>query len=113
MGQVTQSARRISLRTPSILDYGVTVVENTAEEPCLLNNPNVAGSFDLKFYAGAALTTSDGIRIGTLCIMDKPPQKSKLAKVKAKTLSDLKSRPNRFFFEFFQTNYHYWGWIYG
>ncbi|MEO7119535.1 MAG: ATP-binding protein, partial [Ginsengibacter sp.] len=53
---------------------GVTVFENATMEPCLLTNPNVAGSFGLKFYAGAPLTTHDGFRIGTLCIIDKVPR---------------------------------------
>lgn len=75
MGQVKESVRGMSLCSLSILDAGVTVFENALEEPCLLSNPNVAGSFGLKFYAGAPLITSDGFRIGTLCIIDKTPRK--------------------------------------
>jgi signal transduction histidine kinase len=75
MGNTRTSPRGISLCSLAVLDQEVTVFENAPEEPCLLNNPNVAGSFGLKFYAGAPLTTTDGFRIGTLCIIDKTPRK--------------------------------------
>ena len=40
------------------------------EEPCLMANPLVQGSFGLRFYAGAPLKTTDGYSIGTVCIVD-------------------------------------------
>jgi PAS domain S-box-containing protein len=75
MGNTRTAKRGVSLCSLAILDQEVTVFENAPEEPCLLTNPNVAGSFGLKFYAGAPLTTTDGFRIGTLCIIDKTPRK--------------------------------------
>jgi len=75
MGNASTTPRGVSLCSLAILDQEVTVFENAPEEPCLLSNPNVAGSFGLKFYAGAPLTTADGFRIGTLCIIDKIPRK--------------------------------------
>ncbi|RNL56648.1 GAF domain-containing protein [Pedobacter jejuensis] len=74
MGNVKSTSRGVSLCSLSILDKNVTVFENAPTEPCLLTNPNVAGSFGLRFYAGAPLTTADGFRIGTLCIIDKTPR---------------------------------------
>ncbi|WP_082458766.1 ATP-binding protein [Pedobacter sp. Leaf216] len=75
MGKATTSPRGVSICSLAVLDPEVTVFENAPHEPCLLTNPNVAGSFGLKFYAGAPLTTADGFRIGTLCIIDKIPRK--------------------------------------
>ena len=75
MGKATTAPRGVSVCSLAVLDQEVTVFENAPEEPCLLTNPNVAGSFGLKFYAGAPLTTADGYRIGTLCIIDKTPRK--------------------------------------
>lgn len=75
MGNARVSARGVSLCSLAVLKSEVTVFENAPNEPCLLTNPNVAGSFGLKFYAGAPITTHDGFLIGTLCIIDKTPRK--------------------------------------
>ena len=72
----TKSADRgVSLCSLAILDDAPTIFEDAAKEPCLLNNPLVAGDFGLKFYAGVPLQTEDGINIGTVCIVDKEPRK--------------------------------------
>lgn len=63
--------RGVSLCSLAILNKEVTVFENAVLEPCLLKNPLVAGTFGLKFYAGAPVTTLDGHRVGTVCIVDK------------------------------------------
>ena len=71
----TQNVERgISLCSLAVLKDGATVFENAPENPCLLHNPLVAGSFGLRFYAGAPITTSDGYRIGTVCIVDHKPR---------------------------------------
>jgi PAS domain S-box-containing protein len=74
MGNARSTSRGVSLCSLAVLKQEVTVFENAPEEPCLLTNPNVAGSFGLKFYAGAPITTPDGFRIGTLCVIDKTPR---------------------------------------
>lgn len=74
MGNARSTLRGVSLCSLAVLKQEVTVFENAPEEPCLLTNPNVAGSFGLKFYAGAPITTPDGFRIGTLCVIDKTPR---------------------------------------
>ncbi len=74
MGNARVTTRGVSLCSLAILKSEVTVFEDAPKEPCLLTNPNVAGDFGLKFYAGAPLTTNDGYRIGTLCVIDKKPR---------------------------------------
>lgn len=74
MGKTRKIDRDISLCSLAILQDGATVFENAPEDPCLLHNPLVAGSFGLRFYAGAPITTSDGYRIGTVCIVDHAPR---------------------------------------
>lgn len=37
-------------------------------------NPLVAGALGLQFYAGFPLTTHDGHRLGTLCVIDRKPR---------------------------------------
>jgi two-component system sensor histidine kinase VicK len=74
MGRAKSASRGVSLCSLAVLQTEVTVFENAPEEPCLLTNPNVAGSLGLKFYAGAPLITHDGFLIGTLCIIDQTPR---------------------------------------
>jgi signal transduction histidine kinase len=74
MEGVNNIDRGVSLCSLAILDSNVTVFENAETEPCLLANPLVAGSFGLKFYAGAPIVTPDGYNIGTVCIVDKKPR---------------------------------------
>lgn len=71
MKENREVSRGVSLCSLAILDEEVTVFENALAEPCLLNNPLVAGKFGLRFYAGAPLKTSEGFNIGTICIVDK------------------------------------------
>lgn len=70
MGTAKSANRGKSLCALAILDPEVTVFEDALKEPCLMANPNVTGSFGLRFYAGAPLITHDGFLIGTLCIID-------------------------------------------
>lgn len=74
MEGTTQVHRGISLCSLAILQEEVTVFENASEDPCLLHNPLVAGSFGLRFYAGAPIITHDGYRVGTVCIVDHQPR---------------------------------------
>lgn len=63
-----------SLCSLSVLNNDPTIFQDAANEPCLLANPLVSGNFGLRFYAGAPLTTADGLNIGTFCIVDKKPR---------------------------------------
>jgi len=74
MGSAKEANRGKSLCALAVLDPEVTVFEDALKEPCLIANPNVAGDFGLRFYAGAPLITRDGFLIGTLCIIDKQPR---------------------------------------
>lgn len=74
MGKAKEANRGKSLCALAVLTPDVTVFEDALKEPCLIANPNVAGDFGLRFYAGAPLITNDGFLIGTLCIIDKKPR---------------------------------------
>lgn len=74
MGDTKSVNRGVSLCSLAVLEEGVTVFENANEDPCLLHNPLVAGTFGLRFYAGAPITTHDGYRVGTVCIVDHTPR---------------------------------------
>nr|WP_294875249.1 ATP-binding protein [uncultured Pedobacter sp.] len=74
MGKAKEANRGKSICALAVLDPEITVFEDALKEPCLIANPNVAGDFGLRFYAGAPLITHDGFLIGTLCIIDQKPR---------------------------------------
>lgn len=74
MGDTKEVNRGKSLCSLAVLAKDVTVFEDALKEPCLIANPNVAGDFGLRFYAGAPLVTHDGHLIGTLCVVDQQPR---------------------------------------
>ena len=53
---------------------GVLVVEDASADPRFQNSPYVAGEGEVRFYAGAVITTRDGGNVGALCVLDRPPR---------------------------------------
>jgi PAS domain-containing protein len=49
---------------------GVNEMNDMSTHPGFSQHPFVAGDPQLRFYAGAPLITSDGFRIGTICVLD-------------------------------------------
>jgi two-component sensor histidine kinase len=71
---VEQIGRDPGLCASAILSNEAYILTDASIDPRSLANPLVAGEFGLRFYAGVPLTTSDGHKIGTLCIIDKEPR---------------------------------------
>jgi len=85
---VTDMPRGISFCHHTIRDDAVMIVPDAAldtrffESPLVVNDPNV------RFYAGAPLVTSDGHRIGSICVIDlKPNELNKQQELMLKMLS--------------------------
>ncbi len=49
---------------------GMLVVPDTLKDPRWADNPQVVGDPGLRFYAGAAVVTGDGLAVGSLCVAD-------------------------------------------
>ena len=58
----------------TIRSDGVFVVPDLSLDPRFADNPLVAGPPHHRFYAGAPLTYLDGIRLGSLCLLDPRPR---------------------------------------
>lgn len=82
-----QIDREPGLCASAILSPDVYVVNDAKFDPRTLANPLVSGSMGLRFYAAAPLTTSDGYRLGTLCVIDQRPRS--FSEAEQQTLRDL------------------------
>lgn len=64
----------VSICAKVILQPGLCIIPDLAKDPRFDCNPLVTGKHGLRFYAGALLETSEGLPIGTLCILDYVPR---------------------------------------
>lgn len=71
-GQFEPSPREDSACTYTILDDGVSVIEDVAADPRFPDTTVDASG--IRFYAGATLTTREGHPVGTLCVYDEEPR---------------------------------------
>ena len=70
-----QTARDISYCGHAIMGDEIFVVEDATQDERFCDNPLLLEEPHVKFYAGAPLITPEGLRIGTLCVIDSESKK--------------------------------------
>ncbi|WP_269385881.1 diguanylate cyclase [Hoeflea alexandrii] len=90
--------REWSFCAHAICQHEVFVIEDASRDERFSNNPFVTGEPGLRFYAGAPLTASGGLNMGTLSVLDTRPrtitddQKRMLADLAAMIMDSLETR---------------------
>lgn len=79
----TGNIRELSFCSHTLLHNEVMVVEDATKDERFFDNSFVAGAFKIRFYAGAPIVSTDGYKLGTICIYNTKPQKLSANKKKA------------------------------
>lgn len=94
-----ETDRSVSFCVHAIEADAVLVVPDATRDARFTANPLVTGEPGIRFYAGAPLKTTDGYKLGTLCLIDRrpraglsPPQQETLASLAALVVDELELR---------------------
>jgi two-component sensor histidine kinase len=72
---VRETPLATSICSHVILQDEFVEIRDTLDDPRMTDNPLCCGDPGLRFYAGALLTSDDGLPIGTLCVLDWQPRR--------------------------------------
>ncbi len=69
-----ETPRDISFCAHAINGDELFEIKDAISDTRFSNNPLVTGNTNVRFYAGMPLTTSDGYKLGTICLLDNKPR---------------------------------------
>jgi signal transduction histidine kinase len=70
----TETHRDVAFCSHAILDQTLMEVNDTAKDTRFADNPLVTDDPKIQFYAGQPLINSEGLALGTLCVIDRVPR---------------------------------------
>jgi GAF domain-containing protein len=97
----SETSRSHAFCAHAILEDEIMIVEDASQDPRFADNPLVTGEPHIRFYAGAPLEIEEGVRLGTLCVIDQRPrtlsdhQIEALSVLREATVSQLHLRRSR------------------
>lgn len=83
----TETPRDLSFCGHAILKDEPMIVPDALADPRFADNPFVTGDPNIRFYAGRPIKTTEGYRVGTLCVVDSMPHNPNASDLRA--LDDL------------------------
>ena len=69
-----ETSRDVSFCAHAILGEGIFEIPDATVDPRFQDNELVTGEVGVRFYAGVPLSTSEGLPIGALCLIDTVPR---------------------------------------
>lgn len=78
-----ETSRDLSFCAHAICETGPFIVRDALDDQRFRTNPLVTTEPYIRFYAGSPLTTVEGFRLGTLCVIDRIPRELKPEQVAA------------------------------